>query len=97
MPNREPSAAQAMYSHLPSGTRDVVQGRQPASVADAMFPSLVPKPKSEPSHYRQQNTDQSLAARCDANGLSAEVTTNRERRLSNATIGTRLRRRPGNE
>jgi hypothetical protein len=45
MANREPSAAQALYGHLKSGAREIVERRQqPASVAAAMFPSLVPKP-----------------------------------------------------
>ena len=38
------SAAQSIYPHLKSGTREPVQRQQPASVAQAMFPSLVPKP-----------------------------------------------------
>jgi hypothetical protein len=36
-----PTAAASLYPHLP---HDQVQRRQPAQLADAMFPSLVPKP-----------------------------------------------------
>ena len=67
MPDRAPSAAQAMYGHLPSGTRDVAQqGRQPASVADAVYSHLRPPAEAKPN--RRQNTEEvSLAQRCDEN------------------------------
>jgi hypothetical protein len=38
MPQSKPSAAQALYGHLPSGSRPEVKQRQP-SIADALFPS----------------------------------------------------------
>jgi hypothetical protein len=45
-----PSAAQSLYPNLPSATPDVVEKRQQGTVAAAMYPSLVPKPKS-PNPY----------------------------------------------
>ena len=41
-----PTAAASLYPHLP---HDQVQRRQPAQLADAMFPSLVPQPQSQPA------------------------------------------------
>jgi len=47
MPDREPSAAEALFGHLKSGTPEIVQQRQqPASVADAMYPRPKPAPKN---------------------------------------------------
>jgi hypothetical protein len=40
-----PSAAAALYPNLKSGTPDVVQQRQQPTLADALYPSLAPKPK----------------------------------------------------
>ena len=61
---RPPTAAQALYGHLKSGVRDVVERRdQPASVADALYAHLKP-PQPAPNRYRQ-STDVSLAQRCD--------------------------------
>jgi len=67
MANREPSAAAALYGHLPSGARDVAQRqRQPNSVADAMFGHLrPPAPKPQPANRYSEET--TLAARCDEN------------------------------
>jgi hypothetical protein len=51
MADREPSAAAALYRHLPSAGREPVQQRRAAqSIADAMFPALAsqPKPKLPP-------------------------------------------------
>jgi hypothetical protein len=40
-----PSAAQALYGHLKSGMRDVVERRdQPTSIADALYPRPQPAP-----------------------------------------------------
>jgi hypothetical protein len=44
MSDRPPSAAEAIYGHLPSQERSVRQVSS-VSVAHAMFPSLAPKPK----------------------------------------------------
>jgi hypothetical protein len=44
MNDRPPSAAEAIYGHLPSQERSVRQVSS-VSVADAMFPNLAPKPK----------------------------------------------------
>jgi hypothetical protein len=60
---REPSAAQALYGHLKSGAREPVERRQGGSIADAMYPSLVPKPKAAPNSPREPEV--SLAQRCD--------------------------------
>jgi hypothetical protein len=47
---REPSAAQSLYPHLPHDDGQPVQRQQPASVAAAMYPDLVPKPpQSQPA------------------------------------------------
>ena len=69
MPQREPSAAQALYGHLPHDDGRMAdwatQRRARNDVAAAMFPSLVPKPKPEPE--RSHGTDtMSLAERADA-------------------------------
>jgi hypothetical protein len=49
MTQREPSAVQALYGHLKSGSREIVQRRhEPGSVASAMFPSLVPQSMPQP-------------------------------------------------
>jgi hypothetical protein len=42
MADRAPSAAEALFGHLPKGTPDVVQQGRRGSVADAMYPR--PKP-----------------------------------------------------
>jgi hypothetical protein len=67
MPDRTPSAAQAMYGHLPSGTPDIVQRQRPPSpVADAVYSHL--RPTLQPQPNRRQNTEEvSLAQRCDEN------------------------------
>jgi hypothetical protein len=39
---RPPTAAEALFPHLKSGTPDVVQQRQRGTIADAMYPR--PKP-----------------------------------------------------
>jgi hypothetical protein len=41
---RPPTAAQALYGHLPSVEPAPPPRQQPASVAAAMYPSLIPKP-----------------------------------------------------
>jgi len=61
------SAAQAIWGNLPSGARPEVQQRRP-SLAEALYPSLVPKPQPAPNRNRQ-NTDVSLAQRCDENPM----------------------------
>jgi hypothetical protein len=55
MTEREPTAAAALYGHLPSAEREPVQQRTPRfsnlakpSVAQAMFPSLPSLPKAPP-------------------------------------------------
>ena len=70
MTQREPSAAAALFPHLKAGTPDVVEPRQqPASVAAAMFPDLVPKPQPPaPNRYRGSAD---LAQRCDGDPMFA--------------------------
>ena len=47
MAEREPSAAQALFPHLPRGTPEPVERpERNESVAAAMWPSLAPKPQS---------------------------------------------------
>ena len=54
MAQREPSAAEALFPHLPRGTPDVVQRpERNESVAAAMWPSLVPKPPPPTNPYRE--------------------------------------------
>jgi hypothetical protein len=72
MPERiPPSAAAALYSHLPSAARAPVQQRRtPQSVADALYPALAPKPQppapkpkispEEAAHF-WRNVDESWA------------------------------------
>jgi len=45
MAQREPSAAQALYGHLPSGERPEVQQRSKPSLAASMWPSQTPEQK----------------------------------------------------
>ena len=65
MPDREPSAAGALYPNLKSGTPDVVDQRRQGTIADAMFPSLGPKTKPAPVLRTYRQPEQSLAERCD--------------------------------
>jgi hypothetical protein len=46
MAQREPTAAQSLYPHLPSGERPEVKQRTP-TLADAMFPSLSREQKAK--------------------------------------------------
>jgi hypothetical protein len=39
MPQSKPSAAQALYGHLPSAVRPEVEGRRKPNTADALFPA----------------------------------------------------------
>jgi hypothetical protein len=65
MAPREPSAAQALYGHLPSAARPEVKQR-PGTLGDALWPSLTPKPP--PNWHRE---DIALIQR--ARGSDAEV------------------------
>jgi hypothetical protein len=40
MADREPSAAQALYGHLKSGTPQAIEQRREPSIGDAMWPTL---------------------------------------------------------
>jgi hypothetical protein len=51
MTQREPSAAQALFPHLPHDAGQPVQRQQPASVAAAMFPNLTPPPPKPPTYW----------------------------------------------
>jgi hypothetical protein len=51
MPDREPSAASALYPHLRSAERPT-QRPSSVSIADAMFPNLAPKPKPPTDPYQ---------------------------------------------
>jgi len=51
-----PTSASGIWPHLPRGTPEPVQGRrEPASVAEALYPSLAPKPK-RPNPYLDSMT-----------------------------------------
>jgi hypothetical protein len=52
---RPPTAAQALYGHLPSAGREPLQRQQP-SLAEALYPSLVPKPKPPTNPARPRQT-----------------------------------------
>jgi hypothetical protein len=60
------SAAQAIWGNLPSGARPEVEQRRP-SLAEALYPSLVPKPPPTPNRYRESTV--SLAQRCDEDAM----------------------------
>jgi hypothetical protein len=63
MPSRsEPTAAQALYGHLPSAARPEVKQR-PGSLAEALYPALAPKPSPAPKRHREEVP---LATLCDA-------------------------------
>jgi hypothetical protein len=49
---RPPSAAQALFPNLKTGTPDVVQQRHQGTVADAMYSHLKPPPSTPPNPYR---------------------------------------------
>ena len=60
MSQSEPSAAQALFGHLPSAARPEVEQRAKPTMAQSMYPgmpSLVPKPQPASN----------LAAACDEN------------------------------
>jgi hypothetical protein len=63
---RPPTAAEALFPHLKSGTPDVVQQRRRGAVADAMYPHLKPPPPKPPKLIRE-STELSLAQRCNEN------------------------------
>jgi hypothetical protein len=46
-----PTAAQALYGHLQSAERDVVESRQQSTIADAMYAHLKPPPPKLPNPY----------------------------------------------
>jgi hypothetical protein len=51
---QQPSAAGQIWPHLAQGTRNEVEGRRQGSLAETMFPSLVPpKPKSPSSEVME--------------------------------------------
>jgi len=52
MPN-PPSAAQALYPHLPTAAREPVQRSKPNSVGDAMWPSLSREAKAHDTQYQR--------------------------------------------
>jgi len=62
---REPTAAQALYGHLPSAVRPEVSQSKP-NIADAMWPGLTPKP---PPNWHPEAV--SLIQR--ASGSNAEI------------------------
>jgi len=49
---KPPSAAQALYGHLPSASREPVQQRTP-NIADAMWPSLSREAKAQEAHRQR--------------------------------------------
>ena len=51
MPN-PPSAAQALYGHLPAGSRQPVQQRTP-NISDAMWPSLSRSAKAQEAEQKR--------------------------------------------
>jgi hypothetical protein len=50
MAQREPTAAEAIYGHLPSGSSTEVEQRRASSLGEAMWPRPKPKP---PNPYRE--------------------------------------------
>jgi hypothetical protein len=55
MADRKPSAAEALYGHLPSQLPERPAQRSSISVADAMWPALAPKPKAPPREILLRN------------------------------------------
>jgi hypothetical protein len=53
MNNRPPSAAASIYPHLPHDKAPVQAQRQQPRLADALYPSLAPKPKPPPNADRE--------------------------------------------
>jgi hypothetical protein len=60
------AAAQSLYPHLPSAAREPVGQREQPRLAEALYPSLAPKPKPELSRYRESADMRSLVERADA-------------------------------
>jgi hypothetical protein len=83
MPQREPSAAQALFGHLPSANpAEQLRRSAPPSPADAIYPSLTPQ--RLPGGWHAENI--SLVRRAFAQGLSdAEVA--RRYNVSKQVIG----------
>ena len=69
MAEREPSAAQALYGHLPSASREPVQQRTP-NIADALYPSLSRSQKRW-DEWRSRQRDILLKCLREANGKGA--------------------------
>jgi hypothetical protein len=61
------SAAASLYPHLPSAEPEPPprQQRRGPRLADALYPSLAPKPQPAPNRYRESEV--SLTQRCDEN------------------------------
>ena len=70
MAQREPSAAEALFPHLPRGTPDVVQQRTP-NVADAMWPSLSRSAKAAEA-WREQRRQSLLRGLRELNAKMRE-------------------------
>jgi hypothetical protein len=51
MTDRPPSAAASLYPHLPHAKEPVQPQRQQPRLAEALYPSLVPKPKPPADPY----------------------------------------------
>jgi hypothetical protein len=66
MAEREPTAAEALYGHLPSASRPEVKQRQP-SLADALWPGPKPPPGWRPDDIcliqRARGSDAEVARR----------------------------------
>jgi hypothetical protein len=65
MTQRQPTAAEALFGHLPKGTPAVVQEGRRGTVADALYPR--PQTKPPASTKRTVEPEVSLAQRCDEN------------------------------
>jgi hypothetical protein len=58
MADHRPSAAQALYGHLPRGTPDVVERRaRRDTIANEIFPSLAPRPQPPKNPYLEPMTE----------------------------------------
>jgi hypothetical protein len=69
---REPTAAQALYGHLPSAARrEVEQRRPPNSVGDAMWPQLSRETKQREAAEQKQQAEQRERSRRMAADLRA--------------------------
>ena len=73
MTQREPSAAAALYPHLPQGAAESVRRRSELSVADAMWPSLSQAAKTKQAAQVRQDAEMKERSKRTAENLQAVI------------------------